>query len=228
MTPALMDNLSRVDKNLAFLLLTKIANLGIDIHLKGKDSQQIFKSKLTRNPARKIFYISNTSIDFDLDTELTFKLIVDNKLFFLKTIIKKSTTQFYFEAFDGLFELIRRKKPRFPIPESWAQSAKIQALNAPSDLKAPADILDLSRAGIRLVVKPLLPKFEINQKVNLYFKIYRRAEIMIQSKIIYLKKNVEGGPTIGLEFIDSSILTGNKIQNVCDDLAFYYTSEASL
>src|SRR5690606_37016042 len=134
-----------------------------------------------------------------------------------------------FENFDHMFELVRRKKPRYAIPEHWAQSSRMQAVNAPVDLKSPGTILDMSRTGMRLYVRADLPRYQKNQTVNLYFKLYRRAEILVKSKIIYVHNDPDGGgPVVGLEFSDNSILVGNKIQNVCDDLAFYWTSEMEI
>lgn len=228
MNPALLDNMQLIDKNTAFQILVRIAVLGVEIHIKGKDSSQIHKTRIKKNAARPVFFVLSPSIEFESGAEVTFKIIVDKKLYFLKTQVKQSASQYYFDHYTDFFELIRRKKPRFAIPELWSQSCKVQAMNSPADLKAPAEIIDLSRAGMRLLVRPSLPRFEINQLVHLYFKIYRRAEIMVVSKVIYLKKNEQGGPTLGLEFSDNSILIGNKIQNVCDDLAFFYTSENNL
>lgn len=223
-----MDNLSQVDKNTAYQILSRVAGHNIEINLKGKDNQTIYKTTLAKNSARRHYYIENRSLVFDVNAEITFKIIVDKKLYFLKTNIKKAASQFYFEHYEHLFELVRRKKPRFSIPEHWAQSAKIQGIHGPADLKSPAVIIDMSKAGMRLEVKSELPRYEINQPINLYFKLYRRAEILVKSKIIYLKNNKDTGPTIGVQFEDNSILISNKIQNVCDDLAFYYAAESDV
>ena len=228
MSPPVLDDMLPIDRNVAFQILTKVASTGTEIHLKAKDANQINKTLITRIPGRRIFYVTNPVLMFAPEEEITFKIIMDGKLYFLKANLQRSASHYYFDSFNNMFELVRRKKPRFKIPEHWSQAASVQSIDAPASLKAPADIIDVSRAGMRLVVRPLLPRFEINQLVRLNFKIYRRAEISIVCKIIYLRKNSEGGPTLGLQFAENSILLGNKIQNVCDDLAFYYTSEASL
>lgn len=228
MTSPVLDDMLLIDKNIAFQILTRVANSGTEVHIKSKDSSQINKTLISRIPGRRIFYVTNPVLMFEQEEEITFKIIIDGKLFFLKTSLKRAVSQFYFETYSSFFELVRRKKPRYKVPETWSQSASVQGISPHPNLKAPADIIDLSRAGMRLRIRPLLPKFDANQMVNLSFKIYRRAEITVLSKIINLKRNVDGGPTIGIEYAENTILVGNKIQNVCDDLAFFYTSEVPL
>ncbi len=220
------NNLAAVDRNETYQILSRIARGRIEIHLKEQDSEKIVKTTLFKNTARKQFYVENKKLNFDKNNVVTFKIIIDRKLFFLKTTVRKGNQEYFFENFEHMFELVRRKKPRYLIPEHWAQVAKVNAVDAPVDLKSPATILDMSRTGMRLFVRADLPRYQKNQTINLYFKIYRRAEILVKSKIVYVQNDPDGGsPIVGLEFSDNSILIGNKIQNVCDDLAFYWTSE---
>lgn len=221
-----MDSLTSIDKNEAFKILTRIASGNVEVSFKLHGSNKIYNTVLEKNIARKQFYLTGVASELDISQEATIKIILDRKLYFLKTNLKKATVQYYFENYDHFFELVRRKKPRFVIPEHWAQTAKIQALYSPVEIKSPASIIDLSRTGMRLQVKAEIPRYEVNQIVNLYFKVYRRAEMLIKSKIIHLRPTSESGPIIGLEYADNSILIANKVQNICDDLAFYWTSES--
>ncbi len=224
---SVMDSLSQVDKHEAFQILSRVSAGQTELSFKVQNSEKIFKTKLDRNVARRQFYLTNQDLDFDLKSEITFKILLDRKLFFLKTTFKKGALQFFFENTDNFFELVRRKKPRFLIPEHWAQSAKIQGIGSPAEIKSPGAIIDLSRTGLRLDIRAELPRYEKGQMVTLYFKVHRRAEIKVQSKIIYLQSRSGSGPVIGLEYTDTSILIANKIQNICDDLAFYWTSESA-
>lgn len=224
-----MDNLAQIEKNVAYQILSRIAANRFEVHLKEQEQDQISKTSLSKNSARKHFYLENKSLSFDKTQIVTFKIIIDRKLYFLKTTIKKNNSEYYFENIENMYELVRRKKPRYIVPDHWAQSAKVQAANTPIELKSPATILDLSRTGMRLYVRADLPRYEKGQTVNLYFKIYRRAEILVKSRIVYVQHSpAGGGPIIGLEYSDNSILISNKIQNVCDDLAFFWTSESDL
>ena len=206
-----------------------MARSRIEINFKQQESDKIIKTTLSKNSARKQFYLENKEISFEKAAIVTFKIIVDRKLYFLKTTIKKTNSEYYFENLEHMFELVRRKKPRYIVPDHWVQSARVQAAASPIELKSPATILDVSRSGMRLYVRADLPRYEKNQTINLFFKIYRRAEILVKSRIIYIQHGPDGGgPIIGLEYSDNSILIANKIQNVCDDLAFYWTSELEL
>ena len=57
--------------------------------------------------------------------------------------------QYFFENTDNFFELVRRRKPRFEVPDHWSQVAKVQALGNPAEIKSPLTIIDLSRTGMR-------------------------------------------------------------------------------
>jgi hypothetical protein len=83
---------------------------------------------------------------FDANLDVTLKLIVDQRLFFLKTKIKKANDKFYFETLEEMYELVRRKKPRFTLPEKWTQAVHLQGASSPIELKSAAKIIDLSKA----------------------------------------------------------------------------------
>jgi hypothetical protein len=221
-----MENLSKVDKNETLQILNKVAYKKSEISLKTESSEKVFNTRLEKHPVRRLFFIDHTNLVFDPNLVVTFKVILDQRLFFLKTTIKIANDKYYFEALDAMYELVRRKKPRFVIPEKWNQSAHMQGASNPIELKSLAKIIDISKAGVRVKVEADLPKYEINQVVNFYFRVHRRAEILVKSKVIYLKTSKSGGPIVGLEFSDNSILISNKIQNVCDDLAFYFAHES--
>jgi hypothetical protein len=225
---SIMENLSKVDKYETLQILNKAAARKIEVSIKTENSEKVYNTRLEKNPVRKLFYIDHDNLVFDANLDVTLKLIVDQRLFFLKTTIKKAKDKFYFETLEEMYELVRRKKPRFTLPEKWTQAAHLQGASSPIELKSAAKIIDLSKAGVRVKVEADLPKYEINQVVNFYFRVHRRAEILVKSKVIYLKNNKNGGPTVGLEFSDNSILIANKIQNVCDDLAFFYAHESDL
>ncbi len=220
-----MNNLQAVERNEAYQIMSQVAEKEIEIHAKIKDKEQIYKTKLQNNNVRRYFYILNKGIPFTANNEVTFKIIYLNKLFFLKVNVKQISQKYYFDRLTDFFELIRRKKKRLNVPVQWAQSAQIHSHKAALDLKSTAVVLDISKAGIRLHVQADLPRYEIGEQVNLYFKIYRRAEILVKSRVVHVKALTAGGAQLGLEFSDNSILIANKIQNVCDDLAFYYAAQ---
>ena len=219
-----MENLTHIERNEAYQILSRVAAGRAEIAFKIKDMAQIYKTAIVKNGTRRHFSIESKNVNLEADDEVTFKILVQDKLYFLKTNIKKATQYFYFDQLGEMFELVRRRKRRFAIPTHWSKSARMQPVSNANDSKSPITVLDISRAGMRLTVKSDIPRYEAGQYVNLYFKIYRRSEILVKSKVIHVKKSSQGGATIGLEFADNSILIANKIQNVCDDLAFFYAA----
>lgn len=223
----ILNELAHIEKNKAYQILNRAADYRTDVQVKITGENKIYNVQLQKIGMRKHFYIREKINHFDSQPEVTAKIIIENNLYFLKTKIKKNDQSYYFDDFEHLFELIRRKKPRFSIPEKWSQSAVIQATKTPYELKSAARIVEMSKAGMKLDIKAELPSYEKNQHIKLKFKLFRRGEVELKAKIIHVKKNKSGGPTIGVQFEDESTLLKNKIQNICDDLAFYFASEAT-
>lgn len=223
----ILNELVLIEKNKAYQILNRAADYRTDIQLKITGENKIYSVQLQKIGMRKHFYIREKNHQFDAQTEVTAKIIIENNLYFLKTKIKRNDQSYYFDDFEHLFELVRRKKPRFSIPEKWSQSAVIQGTKTPYELKSAARIVEMSKAGMKLEVKAELPSYEKNQNIKLKFKLFRRGEVEIRAKIIHVKKSKSAGPVIGVQFEDDSALLKNKIQNICDDLAFYFASEAT-
>lgn len=233
----ILKDLVKVEKYNTYQLLQNVINTNTEIHIKVAEKNRIIKATLKKIGERKQFYIV-APVDSFYDTpEITAKIIFNGKLYFLKTELKKFQGGVYFESYENLFELVRRKNPRFKIPEHWPQSAQIQSTDTtiiqPKKvtyiefsklLNSVATITEMSNSGMKMNIAAELPRYDKNQIINIRFKIFRRAEIQTRGKIIHLQKNVAAGPTIGVQFLDETILIKNRIQNVCDDLAFFYTA----
>lgn len=236
----ILQELAQIERYNSYQILHRVISMNTEIQIKIAGKNKIIRSTLKKIGERKHFYLDSPAELFADNPEITIKIIFDTKLFFLKTEIKKFQGGVYFDNYEHMFELIRRKNPRFHIPKEWPQSAyiqisdstvvqpnKIQYIELSKALKSAAIIAEISKSGMKLNIVAELPRYEKNQVIVLKFKIFRRAEIQLNAKIIHIKKNVAAGPTIGVQFMDESILLKNKIQNVCDDLAFFYTAQSN-
>ncbi|MEQ1723569.1 MAG: PilZ domain-containing protein [Pseudobdellovibrio sp.] len=223
---SILDELVHIEKSKAYQILNKAADYRTGVQVKLINENKILNVQLQKIGIRKHFYIKDKSELLASQPEVTIKVIAQNNLYFLKTQIKKNEQSYYFDNFDHLYELVRRKKPRFSIPTRWAQSAVIHGTKTPYELKSAVKIIEMSKAGMKLDIKADLPAYEKNQTIKIKFKIFRRGEIALLAKIIHIKKSKTSGPMIGIQFLDESTLLKNKIQNICDDLAFYFASEA--
>lgn len=233
----ILKELVQVERYSSYQILQKVIKTNTEIHIKIAEKNRIIKAKLKKIGERRHFYVVAPVDAFHDIPEITAKIIFNGKLYFLKTELKRFQGGVYFESYEHMFELVRRKNPRFQIPEQWPQSAQIQTtdttiiqpkkvtyLELSKLLKSVATITEMSKSGMKMNIAAEVPRYDKNQIINIRFKIFRRAEIQILGKIIHLKKNVAAGPTIGVQFMDETILIKNKIQNVCDDLAFFYTA----
>lgn len=222
---SVLNELVHINSNLALEVLGYVVEFGTDIQIKIFGVNKIISTKLKRiGVKKKHLYVIPKKDLFENKSQITIKIIINDKLFFLKTDVKKHEGYYCFDSCEHLYELVRRKKPRFSIPMQWSQSAVIQSSASAHELKTAANIIEMSTAGMKLRINAELPRYEMNQIINLKFKIFRRADIQLKAKIIHLRKNISTGPTVGLQFIDDSVLIKNKIQNICDDLAFFHTA----
>lgn len=224
---SVLDELVQIDVLRAYQILNRVAESEKKIQIKIAGEQKILSTVILKLGFRKHFYVKEKFFEFESLPEITIKIISDNRLFLLKTKIKKSDEVYYFDNCEHLYELVRRRRPRYTIPESWAQSATIQSMKKTNELRTQVQILEMSKTGLRLQVEAELPIYEKGQHINLKFKLHRRAELLIEAEIMHLKKSKQGATTIGVQFRDDSVLIKNRIQNICDDLAFHYTAESS-
>lgn len=221
----ILQELIQFNKQQAFEILNKAAAIRAKTQLKITEESKIHNTEIQKKLLKNRFYLPNIKEDIESNTEVTLKIISQNSLYFLKTTLMKYKNTYYFESYENLFELVRRKSPRLQIPKEWSQSAFIQSLDKNS-LRSICRVLDLSETGMKLKVGPQIPRYEKNQIINLKFKIFRRGEIVLRAKVVHLKKAPSGGPIIGVQFADDTKLIKNKIQNIYNDLAFYYVNQA--
>lgn len=235
---SILKDLAQVERYASYQVLHQVIATRTEVQVKIADNSRIIRTTLKKIGERKHFYMTSAPDLFVDRVEVTIKIIIQDKLFFLKTEIKKFQGAVYFDTYENMFELIRRKNPRFHVPKQWPQSAyiqltdsliiqpkKIQYLELTKSLTALATIQEISKSGMKLNIAAEIPRYEKNQTIIIRFKIFRRAEIQVHAKVIHIKKNAETGPTVGVQFMDDSILLKNKIQNICDDLAFFYTAQ---
>jgi hypothetical protein len=222
---SILNNLEKIDKTQALVTLNSVQAAQIPVHLKFADQKKIYSVRLARTGQQKNFRLEDFRSEQLSEAEATLKIVDGERLFFLKTQVRRKDESYYLDGLDNFFELVRRKKPRFRIPAQWSQTAEIQAGGGP---RVQAEVREVSVMGMRLKISPLIPRFEKTQKIKLRFKIYRRAELTVEAEIIHLQKSSEGGPVVGLQFIGVTNLQQSKLQSICDDLAFFYTSEAKV
>jgi hypothetical protein len=218
----ILDHLTQIEKSEAYKILSEVASKNIEVSIKTEKFERVVNSKIQRITTRHFFYIKSQNSVFEDNASVTIKIYLNGRMFFLKTILKIANQGFYFSGFENTFELIRRQKPRFEIPKNWAQNCFLSTTQHLLEFRSKVTVLNFSKIGARIKVEPDLPKYKLNEIVNFFFKLHRRGEVSVQSKIIYLKASRVGGPILGLEFLESSILIQNKINNVLDDLAFHY------
>lgn len=224
MKNSILEKLVQLEKAEAFHVLTRAVHARSALQIKPTSSQKVINIKLNRSAGQRHFRIISDHAESLAGEEVTVKVILDHRLFFIKSTVSHDSHGIFLSGYENFFELVRRRRPRFRIPDNWSQHAVIHALDASYDIKSKARIIEISSEGMKLAVNPELPRYEKNQNIKVFFKIFRRAEVIVSARVIHVKKNTSSGPTIGVQFAPASNLVQNKIQNVCDDLAFFYAA----
>ena len=157
----------------------------------------------------------------------TFKFTIEGDVYFFKTLIIEENKKNFLEKNVTIYKLVRRKERRYKIPEHWTQLALILA-SEKNKLNTRTEIIEFSQSGIKIHTMNDFLRFDKEQIIKVQFKIYKRAEITATGIIRHIRRSKAGGFTLGIEFVKNAALTQTKIQNVCDDLSFYYTHRAGL
>jgi c-di-GMP-binding flagellar brake protein YcgR len=217
-----------INKEDSYHLLSQICSKNANIQFKFSDDKRVFRTKLKRKVNIDTFYFTEESLHFKNSPDVTIKIEWEKRLFFLKTNIRMRGKFFYFDRYDNVYELVRRRSPRFNIPRHWPQDAYIQAYATNTGLKSEASIIEMSQLGMKLRPENNSARFEKGQLIKINFKIFRRTAVIVIAKIIHVKKQESGATFLGVEFTENDSNAENKIRNYCDDLAFYHAAIESL
>lgn len=206
-------------------ILQRISSEGARVQMKILGSEVVHSVRLRMSLDKKIFHVQYKGPAFQKRDLLTFRIDMESQIYFFKTEGLVDTKTISLSPTDPIYELVRRKEPRFKVPEKWPQFGMVLSA-AKRELKSLASIVEISFSGMRVTLMPELPRFEVNQLVRIEFKIYKRAQVSVMGTVRHSRKNKFGGPTLGIEFDNVQPLTQSKIQNICDDISFYYTHQA--
>jgi c-di-GMP-binding flagellar brake protein YcgR len=207
-------------------LLKSIINYRQSIQVKIAEIETIFSTLLEKAENKSQLILINKTPQL-LNRQATFKVTINDEVYFFKSKIEAHGKLAVTMRPEHIFKLIRRREPRHRIPTAWPQSVLILA-SEKININTPAHIIELSTSGLKLQSAADLPRFEKDQKIRLQFKIYKRGGITATGIIRHIRRNRTGGSTIGVEFITTNALTEMKIQNVCDDLTYFYAHRARL
>lgn len=219
MSADITEYLTEVDSDTIKKVFAYIRRRDVKVQFKTASEQKIATVRfLATESTNKINLIFKTDFEL-LNQEITFKIPIGTDVFFFKSTVVSEDRELYMYGPFQVFKLVRRKATRFVVPADWEQTGHIVSPQKKT-LNSKVNILEISNAGMSMVVIPQLPKYEKNQQIQISFKIHKRSAVVVDGIIKHAKYSKLGGPTIGVEFIFENALTKNKIQNICDDLAY--------
>jgi hypothetical protein len=220
-----LDYLVKISAEQAAKIVEKIAHEKLIVQMKIFGSDDVHAVKLYPSLKKQHYIVQFKGNNFDENMSLTFKVDLGLKLYFFKTEGQVDSKTIILNKSVYIYELVRWCEPRYKVPSSWQQFAIIFS-SAQKNFKSLAKISEISYSGMRLTLTPDLPRFELNQKVKIQFKIYKRAQVAVLGTVRHLRKNKSGGPTLGIEFNEMSELVKGKIQNICDDIGYHQAHHA--
>lgn len=220
-----LEYLSEISVDQSEKLLRNLVSDQVVMQARLNDDDKIISTYFLKKEDKAKFYLQGRG---QYRSQLvTFKVEIDTDVYFFKTTLGEEAQKNFIQAPIKIFRLVRRKERRYRIPEKWNHLALLLASDQ-MKLNTRADILEISTSGIKIFVRSDVLKLEKDHLIKVQFKIHKRAEITASGIIRHLRRNKGGGFTLGVEFVKNSNLIQGKIQNVCEDLFFYYTHSARL
>lgn len=193
----------------------------VKLALAAEGSVVVMKVSLqNKSSSSKIYVLMSSPKEEIVGKVCTFSCTMGTQLFFFKSKVAKDRVGFYLADTFTIYELKRRRHIRFNIPPEWAKKCSI-FIDARKTMKVPAEIINLSLSGLRFSLQSQIPEFRMHQKLALSFQIHKRSEVLCQAEVVFVKKNAATGPILGVEFVELSPLSEDKILNICDDLSRY-------
>lgn len=219
MNADILDYLSETDVTIQKKVFAFIRRREVIVQFKTPENQKVETVQfVATESANKINLVFKNDVDLR-NQDITFKIKIGTDMYFFKArVVFENRAYFIYGPFK-IFKLMRRKNTRFEIPEAWAQGSYILSPQKKT-LNSKIKILEISNTGIRILVYPQLPRYEKKQQIQISLKIQKRAPFFIDGIIKHAKYNKTDGPTLGVEFNLENTLIKNKIQNICDDLAY--------
>jgi len=157
--------------------------------------------------------------------DCAFSMKIETQVYFFKTKVQKENGEVFLKNDFEVFELVRRKEVRHKVPYEWPQSAAL-VLGTKRDKRLPANIIDLSKSGIRLQLLAQLPEFRIGQRVAFTIRIHRRAIAYVNGVVKHSKRVANQLPVVGIEFEDLTPLITDKVLNICNDIVRFHLLSA--
>ncbi|MBC7419834.1 MAG: PilZ domain-containing protein [Bdellovibrio sp.] len=215
-----IEYLAELSPELGEKLLKSVWNDEINLQLKLGGEDKVISTRLLKTDHKNQFALSGKA--FSLNHLATFKIEIRNDIYFFKTEVFQENRKNVIQKPFQIFRLVRRKERRFEIPAAWSQQTLILA-SEQMKLNTRANILEISQSGIKIHALSDLLRFEKEGLIKIQFRLHKRSEMTASGIIRHVRRNKDGGFTLGIEFVKNSTLTETKIQSICEDLFFHYT-----
>jgi hypothetical protein len=225
MTADILEYLNPLDSFETKKIFALIRQKDLKVQCKILDQEKVQSVHfVATESSAKINLVFANVVLFDKHESLTFKIKMGTDVYFFRATLRieprrHGPSDYFVHGPFTMYKLMRRKETRFAIPVTWTQEAVIVSPEK-KVLNIPVKILDLSNSGMKILVGVQIPRYEKKQQIQLSFKLNRRTIVAVEGIIRHVRQNKIGGPILGVEFIFNNSLIKNKIQNICDDLAY--------
>lgn len=220
MSAEILDYLSELDAKNTVQILDAIKQRKLAIKIKAPESDKIESVSLYATSLINTFNLLFRK-DLKIANELVaFKVAIGTDIYFFKTIVHVKNATHYIKTPFQIFKLVRRINTRYVIPATWPQSGMILA-SKKKMLNTKMRIIEISQTGVRMHVLNQLPHYEKDQQIRMQFKMYRRSEVTVNGIVRHVKHNYKDGQLLGVEFIEETLLSRDKIKSICEDLVHH-------
>lgn len=167
-----------------------------------------------------------TELKLPTDKEVSIKFSVGTEIYFIKTLIKSHLNRYYFDMSLKVFQLKRRREPRFLVPKKWQQTACI-VLNTAKLVQLKCTVIDISLSGIRLEIAKgqTTALYQRNDIIKIKFQIYKRAEIASTAIVRFVLNRPNFPILIGLELAEMPDIAIERVANIIEDINLANTNK---
>jgi c-di-GMP-binding flagellar brake protein YcgR len=146
-----------------------------------------------------------------------FSFRIGTRVYFFKAKVQQDGKGFFTQVGFDMLELRRRRHVRFDVPTNFEHECfVITSLN--KSAKVPANILNFSESGAKLMVAADLVLYQKGNGIILSLKVGKRATFLVGCQIRFVSRKPKENPELGVEFVNLTEIKKSRILNVCEDL----------
>lgn len=211
------EYLNELEANKAFEVLNNCFTVGSDLTIRNEFEPNPLSAKISFFADSKIFLETEHAEKMaTFKGQTSIKFFIGSEVYFIKTTLEVVEKQICFDQSAKVVQLLRRKEPRYNIPEKWNQTAAIWSIEL--RIKNQAKVINFSLSGCRFEVPRLSLDLSLGDQIRLQYQIFKRANVVCDAIVRFITHKPNGSAVLGLEFTNLQKGHKSRIESIVGDL----------